>query len=77
MLDPTGLEDNGPVRIVTAERGRDQESAWEFGIDNDFIACIQLLHEVSFDIGIDDRVVVDMFLELSRRSGEMLAALAS
>src|SRR5690606_23122830 len=69
------LEGYRPIWVVVADWSRDQETSWEFGIDNDLAACIQLLHEISFDIGIGDGIVVDVVLELLRGSGKILASL--
>ena len=45
--DGAFLEGDCPVGVVVTYRGRDQETPWELGVDNDFLAGIQLVDEFS------------------------------
>ncbi len=72
VLDAADLERDRPVRVVVADRGRDQEPTRELCVDHDLIAGIELLHEPPLDIRVRDNVVVDMVFQFRSDLGEVL-----
>ena len=72
VLDRTFLEGDGPVGVVVTHRRRDQEPAWQLGVDYDFFTGVQLLHELAFGVGVGQHIVVDMPLQLIAGLAEVL-----
>ena len=75
VLDRSLREGDGPVGVVVADRGRDEEAARQLGVDRDLGAGVQFGDEVTLDLGVGDDVVVDVLLELLARLGEVLRRL--
>ena len=70
MLDGADFERDRPVRVVVADRGRDQEPPGELRVDDDLVARIELIHEPPLDIRVRDDVVIDMVFQFRADLGE-------
>ncbi len=60
MLNLALLERDRPVGVVLADRRGYEEAPGQLGVDDYLHAGVQLLHELSFVLGVGEDVVIDV-----------------
>src|SRR5690606_16880311 len=68
---------NSPVWVVIAYRCRNQEASRQLGVHHHIGTGIQLLHELAFNVGVGNHIVVNVALQWFTGMGEILLSLAS
>ena len=62
MLHSIFLHGNSPVRGVIADRCRNLESAWQFGIYHYLVGFIKAMGKLSFSLAVTEHIVGNVFL---------------